>query len=252
MKLESLLQYLDGYLGIPDHPDYGTAFNGLQVTGRAEIERLAVAVDASEAAISAAVEGGADLMIVHHGLLWDGAQPITGRFYRKIKALMDADMGLFSCHLPLDGHAEVGNCAILAREIGLDVNGSFAPYKEREIGWWGVLPEPMTPSELASRVEDVLGSAIHLIEGGPDRVEKVGVVTGGGASFIPDAVSAGLDALVTGEGSHHSHFDAVELGINVVFGGHYATETFGVRALAAHLEERFDLAWDFIDQPTGL
>ena len=252
MKLESLLQYLDEYLGIPGHPDYPAALNGLQVGGAKEVRHVVAAVDASERAIEEAAAKGADLMIVHHGLFWGGLRPLTGRAYRKVRALVEADVALFSCHLPLDSHAEVGNCALLARAAGLEIGGRFAEYQGTPIGWWGTLAEAATPSELAWRVGELLGQSVHLIEGGPERIERVGVVTGGGASFIEAAVAAGLDALVTGEGSHHSHFDAVELGINVLFAGHYATETFGVRALAEHLAERFDVTWDFVDQPTGL
>lgn len=251
MKLESLLQYLDSYLDVAEHPDYPNALNGLQVAGPQEVGNVAAAVDASEATIQAAAELGADLLIVHHGLFWRGLEPLTGRLFRKVHTLVDANVALYSCHLPLDSHPQVGNCACLARELGIELAGQFGEYQGRAIGWWGTL-DPTTPEGLAGSLGDLLDGAVHSIAGGPKRIERVGVVTGGGASFIPEAVAAGLDALVTGEGNHHSHFDAMELGMNVFFGGHYATETFGVRALAAHLEERFDLEWSFIEQPTGL
>lgn len=253
MKLESLLQYLEGYLRISDHPDYGNALNGLQVEGRTEVRTLAVAVDASEASIASAVELGADLLLVHHGLFWDGLRPVTGRRYRRLRALIEADLGLFSVHLPLDGHAEVGNCALLARALGLELAGTFAPFKGTEIGWWGTFPTPVDPVELRSRLSGAVGGGpVHHVPGGPQGVERVGVVTGGGASFLAEAKAVGLDALVTGEGTHHAHFDAVEEGIHLYLAGHYATETFGVRALGEHLAERFGLEWHFIDQPTGL
>ena len=252
MKLESILQYLDVYLGIADHPDYGNALNGLQLAGPDEVTRIVAAVDTSEASISAAAELGADLMIVHHGLFWRGLEPLTGRHFRKVRALMDAGIALFSCHLPLDTHAEVGNSALLGRALGLDLQGRFGLYQGHEVGWWGTLDAPATRDTLGMTLQGVLAGPVHVISGGPEAIERVGVVTGGGASFIPDAVTAELDALITGEGSHHSHFDAVELGLNVFFGGHYATETFGVRALATHLEERFGLPSHFVDQPTGL
>ena len=252
VKLESVLQYLDAYLAIHEHPDYPTALNGLQVGGPEEVERVAVAVDASAASISEATELEADLMIVHHGLFWSGLQPLTGRHLRKVRMLIEGGVALYSCHLPLDSHAEVGNCALLARELDLELQGRFGEYRGTPIGWWGTLAEATTPFGLAQQLEHVLDSSVHLIEGGPDSIESVGVVTGGGAAFVEEAVAAGLDALVTGEGSHHSHFDAMELGITLLFGGHYATETFGVRALGAHLQERFGLACEFVDQPTGL
>jgi dinuclear metal center YbgI/SA1388 family protein len=252
VKLESLLQYIGEYLAVEGHPDYSGALNGLQVGGPDEVRKLAVAVDASEASILAAIEGGADLLIVHHGLFWGGPSPLTGPHLRRIRALLENDLALYSCHLPLDGHPEVGNSALLGRALGLELEGRFAAYEGAEIGWHGRPEESIDLSELISRAEAVLGGPVHAIPGGGERIERVGVVTGGGASFIEEAVGLGLDALVTGEGTHHSHFDAMELGLHVIFGGHYATETFGVRALGDHLAERFGLDCDFIDQPTGL
>ncbi len=252
MKLESLLRYLDQYLSVPQHPDYPTALNGLQVAGPAEVHHVVVAVDASEASILAAAEREADLLIVHHGLFWQGLQPLTGPHLRRVKALIEHEVALYSCHLPLDSHAEIGNAALLGRALGLELDGRFGRYQDAEIGWHGRLPKPLDLAELVSRAGEVLGGSIHAIAGGPQRIERVGVVTGGGSSFIQEATELGLDAFVTGEGSHHAHFDAIELGIHVLFGGHYATETFGVRALGEHLAERFGLTWDFVDQPTGL
>jgi dinuclear metal center YbgI/SA1388 family protein len=253
MKLESLLQYLDSYLGIAGHPDYGGALNGLQVEGNPEVERIVAAVDASEAAVAAAVETRADLLLVHHGLFWDGLKPLTGRRYRKIRPLIENRVSVYSVHLPLDAHAEVGNCALLGRALGLTLEGRFGDYKGTPVGWWGSYADALDADALRARLSDALGGGdVHLIAGGPERIERVGVVTGGGASFVEEAVAQSLDALVTGEGSHHTHFEAMEMGIHVLFGGHYATETFGVRALAQHLAERFGLEWDFVDQPTGL
>jgi dinuclear metal center YbgI/SA1388 family protein len=253
MKSESLFQYLDEYLGVMGHPDYPAALNGLQVEGAREISTVAVAVDASLASIGEAASLGADVLLVHHGIFWDGLRPAVGRLYRRLKALMDADLALYSCHLPLDGHAEVGNCVLLARAIGLAPEGRFGQYQGADLGWWGRLPEPSTAEELRRRVSEAVGGgSVRLLEGGPVRVERVGVVTGGGGSFAREAAEAGLDAFVTGEGAHHNFFDAAELGIHVLFGGHYATETFGVRAVGEHLTERFGLVSHFIDQPTGL
>jgi dinuclear metal center YbgI/SA1388 family protein len=253
MKSESLFQYLDRYLGIPEHPDYGRALNGLQVEGPSEIGKIVAAVDASEAAISAAVEAGADLMLVHHGLFWDGLAPVTGRRRRKLQLLLGNRIGLYSAHLPLDAHAEVGNCMLLARAMGLEPAGRFGRHEGVEIGWWGTLEPPEEPQPFVGRVSLAVGGGpVHWAPGRPARIGKVGVVTGAGGSFVSEAVSAGLDALVTGEGAHHHHVDAVEEGLHLFLAGHYATETFGVRALAAHVGERFGLAWEFLDHPTGL
>lgn len=191
-------------------------------------------------------------MIVHHGLFWGGLRPLTGRHLRRVRGLIDNGVALYSCHLPLDGHAEVGNSVLLARALGLELDGRFAAYQGAEVGWRGRPAEPMDVAALAARAESVLGGPVHVVPGGPARIDRVGVVTGGGASFLDEAARLGLDALVTGEGSHHTHFDAMELGVHLLLGGHYATETFGVRALGDHLAERFDLTCEFVDQPTGL
>lgn len=252
MKLESLLQYLEEYLGVAGHPDYSNALNGLQVGGPEEVRHLVAAVDASEASVEASVERGADLLLVHHGLFWSGVQPLTGRRLRRVAPLIRQGVGLYSVHLPLDAHPEVGNCAVLGRALGLDLQGTFAAYDGVDIGWWGHLPDPSSPRELQARLENALGGTARLIPGGPEEVRSVGVVTGAGASFLGEAARKGLDALVTGEGSHHSYLDAMELGVHLLLGGHYATEVFGVRALAAHLADSFDLTWEFLDQPTGL
>lgn len=253
MKLESIVAYLNAYLSIDGYPDYPPAFNGLQVEGPSDVLRVAVAVDVSLATITEAVELGAQLLIVHHGLFWGGAAPLTGRRFERVRALMDGGLALYSSHLPLDAHAEVGNCAILAREIGLEPADRFGEYQGAAIGWSGRFDEPQRLDELVLRVSGALGGGdVHVIPGGPERIERVGVVTGGGASFLEDAADRGLDALVTGEGPHHTHIDAMELGVHVLFGGHYATETFGVRAVGAHLAARFGIEWFFVDQPTGL
>ena len=253
MKLESLLQYLNHWLQVGDHPDYPNALNGLQVGGPPDVTTVVTAVDASEASIIAAAELGADLMIVHHGLFWGGLEPITGRHERRIRALMAADVALYSVHLPLDSHVEVGNCALLAAAIDLEVQGRFGAYKGRDIGVWGTLESPVSAETLQRSVATALGGGeVHVLPGGPELIRSVGVMTGGGGSYIRDAANVGLDAYVTGEGAHHSFFDAAEFGIHVLFGGHYATETFGVRAVGEHLADRFGLQVHFLDQPTGL
>ena len=253
MKLESVLQYLDSWLKVPDHPDYPTALNGLQVGGAHEVGTVATAVDASEASIRAAAELGADLMIVHHGLFWGGLEPIVGRHERRIRALIEANIALYSVHLPLDAHLEVGNCVLLAQAMGLDVQGRFGQYQGHDLGVWGVLPDPVSIDDVKSVVSTAVGGGqVRALPGGPERVRSVGVMTGGGGSFVREAADAGLDAYVTGEGAHHTFFDAAEFGIHVLFAGHYATETFGVRAVGAHLADRFGLESHFIHQPTGL
>ena len=249
MNIKTLSEYLDEYLNTAGIGDYAGALNGLQVENSGRLNRIAAAVDASEASIRAAIERECDLLLVHHGLFWDGNQPITGRRYRRLEQLLKADVAVYSSHLPLDVHPEVGNNAELARAIGLDIRGTFAHHNGRDAGVWGTLS--VTRETLLARLDDVLGVRVRLMPGGGERIERAGVITGSAGSMIAHAVAAGLDTFITGEGVHHTYFDAMESGINVYYGGHYATETFGVRALARHIEQKFGIPWEFIDQPTG-
>ena len=250
MQLAELTQYLDDYLRIRDVPDYPAALNGLQVENAGTVTHIAVAVDAAQATVQAAVGAGANLLLVHHGLFWDGNQPVTGRRFRRLKALLDADIAVYATHLPLDVHPEVGNNAVLARALGIHPQGHFGDYRGYPLGVWGELD--IRREALAARLDELLGGPVKLVPGGPERVRRVGVITGGAGSMIGAAREAGLDAFVTGEGAHHNFFDAEEGGMNLFLGGHYATETWGVRALAKHLQDRFGLPWTWIDHPTGL
>ena len=251
MHLDELVAYLDEYLHVRTTPDSGRALNGLQVASSGRVTRIAVAVDAVQATIEGAARAGADLLLVHHGLFWDGHEPVTGRRYRRLRALLEADLAVYSAHLPLDVHPEVGNNAVLARALGVEIQGQFGSYKGQPTGYWGTLPE-VRREALAARMDELLGGPIKMVPGGPERIRTVGVITGSAGGEVDAARAAGLDAYVTGEGSHHHYFDAEEGGINLYFGGHYATEVWGVRALASHLEARFGLPWTMIEHPTGL
>ncbi len=250
MRLDDLVAYLDEYLATGESGDWANAFNGLQVENAGTVTRIAVAVDAAEAVIAEAARLGADLLIVHHGLFWGGLEPLRGRAYRKTAALIRQNIAVYSSHLPLDRHPEVGNNHALARQLGVSVRGTWAEEKGAPVGVLGDLAT--TRDALAERIRIVLGAAPKVISGGPEKIATVGVVTGAGGSLIRQAREAGLDAFVTGEGAHHTYFDAMELGVNVYYAGHYATETVGVKLLGAHLGERFSLPWSFIDHPTGL
>jgi dinuclear metal center YbgI/SA1388 family protein len=250
MQCSELVSYLDDYLQVRDVPDWPDAFNGLQVEGRDEIGRLALAVDACRATITAAVGRHADLLVVHHGLFWGGKAPVTGPYYRRLAPLVKADLALYSCHMPLDAHPEVGNNHVMARQLGLSVGGMFAEREGVPIGVWCCAD--LARGELADRVRHTLGVDPLVIAAGPDRVRKVGIITGGAASWIDRAAAIGCDTFVTGEGAHHTYFEAEERGLNAIYAGHYATETVGVKALGAHLERRFGLETCFIDHPTGL
>ena len=241
---------MDDYLRVAEVPDYPQAFNGLQVENMGSVSRVLAAVDACQSSIDAAVVVGADLVLVHHGLFWGGLEPITGRNWKRLGELIRKDIALYSSHLPLDCHEEVGNSALLAKQLGVSQTGRFGEYEGTKIGVRGDMDVDLI--ELAHRLEQLLAHRPTVIETGPKQVKRVGVVTGGGGSSISAAAAAGLDTLITGEGSHHTYFDAEELGVNVIYAGHYATETFGVKALAAHVADKFGLEWEFFDHPTGL
>jgi dinuclear metal center YbgI/SA1388 family protein len=249
-KLESILCFIDesfeGFL-IPDYPD---ALNGLQVEGREEVKHVGAAVDASEETIEEAVNRGVDLLLVHHGLFWGGLGPITGARFRKLSALIRGGVSLYSLHLPLDAHEELGNNVLLMRRIGMVPEGRFGSFKDVPVGWWGHVS--MHRRELSELLKEAVGGDVRMIPGGPEEVRRVGILTGGGASALSEAAVAGLDTLITGEAPHHAYHEAMEMGLNLLLGGHYATETFGVKALAQRVAENCDLSWEFFHFPTGL
>ena len=262
--LHAVTAYLDQYLRIHEVPDEPNAVNGLQVENSSgQVTRIVAAVDGSLATIrsagralgrsgSAGTPADSPLLLVHHGLLWEGNVPLAGRRYQRIRALFQCDIALYAAHIPLDLHAEVGNNAVLARQLGLASPEPFDLYRGVPLGVQGIL-EPAEPREaLVARVERLLGSRPRMIPGGPALSRRVGIITGGAGGRIGAAHAAGLDTYLTGEGAHHTFFDAMELGVNVIYAGHYATETIGVKALAAHLSDRFGLPWEFHDHPTGL
>ncbi|PYO97955.1 MAG: Nif3-like dinuclear metal center hexameric protein [Gemmatimonadetes bacterium] len=250
MELTALVSYLDGYLQVADVPDAPAAVNGLQVANAGTVSRVAAAVDLCEATVRMAAEQGADLLLVHHGLFWGGLQPLTGRAYRRVAGLIAHNIALYSAHLPLDLHPDVGNNAVLARQLGVSLRGEFGEEFGVRIGRWGEID--VSRHALERQLAALTGSAPRLMAFGPERVRRVGIVTGAGGSMIAQAAAAGLDTFITGEGPHHTFFDAEELKLNVFYAGHYATETVGVKALAGHLHDRFHLPWTFLDHPSGL
>ena len=251
VDLQAIVEYLDGFLETATIPDYDGALNGLQVDNSGEITGLVTAVDASQQTIDRVVRecDRGTLLLVHHGLFWDGNLPMTGRRYRRIKALLDHDIAVYSSHLPLDVHSEVGNNAVLARMIGIVDAVPFDVFKGIPFGAAG--PLIMARDVLVDRLATMLGTRVQLIPGGPETTTRVGVITGGAGGRVAEASAAGLDTFITGEGAHHNAFDALEAGVNLIYAGHYATETVGVKALGEHLEERFGLACVFHDHPTG-
>lgn len=250
MRLTELASYLDEYLRVAAVGDDPEALNGLQVANGGTVSRIAAAVDLCEATVRQASAAQADLLLVHHGFFWGGLRPITGPTYRRLAGLISANLALYSAHLPLDCHPDVGNNPVLARQLGISIRGGFARVGDQPIGVWGELDSDR--QALVDRVSGLLGAPCRVLPFGPSRTRRVGILTGAGGSNIKEAAAAGLDTYITGEGAHWSYFDAEELGLNVIFAGHYATETVGVKALAEHLQAKFGIPWVFLDHPTGL
>ena len=249
-KLQAIISYVDEKLKVAEIPDYPGAINGLQLDGNLKVVKIAAAVDASLPVVRDAVAVGADLLIVHHGLFWSGAQPIVGGLHEKLKLAMDAGLAIYSCHIPLDVHPELGNNALLAKAIGMDDAEPYFSWKGIKLGLRQELDVSLL--ELAGKVEKSVGSKVHVCAGGEPQAGTVGVITGGAGGEINAMAGEGIDTFITGEGPHWSYTAAQELGVNIIYGGHYATETFGVRALAIHLAEKFGVEQLFLDHPTGL
>jgi dinuclear metal center YbgI/SA1388 family protein len=250
MNRDALVSYLDDYLGVRASQDYSD--NGLQVEGADEVARLAFAVDTCQETIEGATASGAQMLIVHHGLFWGRPLRIVGPHRRRVKALLDGRCSLYAAHLPLDRHPEVGNNAQLARLLGLAVTDGLGVAFGQPVGVVATAPAGLTRDRLAAELAAILGSAPLLTPGGPAEVRRVGIISGGAAKEIAEAAAAGCDTYIPGEASHSSYHDAAEYGVNVIYAGHYATETVGLKALAMHLSELLGLPGIFIDLPTGL
>jgi dinuclear metal center YbgI/SA1388 family protein len=249
-------RYLDALLRVDEIPDFTGALNGVQVDAESPITRVAAAVDARERTIRGAAEAGANLLLVHHGLFWSGAQPLRGAFLRRIRLLLEHGIAVYSSHLPLDMHPELGNNTLLARELGLVPGAGFARYKTVDIGVSGTGDVPT--EELVTRATRFARNHGHEVRtAGPVEgkvTRRWGICTGAGAGqdTLREAVASGLDTLIVGEGPHWTAIDAEEAGLTIIYAGHYATETLGVRALAAQVGAAFNLPWLFLDAPTGL
>ena len=251
-KLHTIVRHLNKVLKISEIPDYSPALNGLQLENGGEVAKVGAAVDACLPVVEQAAERGVQLLVVHHGLFWQGAQRIEGSVYRKLKLAMDAGMAIYSAHIPLDVHPKVGNNALLAKAIGLREPEPFFSWKGILLGLRGRMT--IGRDKLVERVTNAVEAKepVHVCPGGPEKAGHVGIITGGAGSEIAAIAGEGIDTFITGEGPHWSFTAAEELGVNLIYGGHYATETFGVKVLAAALSRKFGLEHEFIDHPTGL
>jgi dinuclear metal center YbgI/SA1388 family protein len=253
MRLEEFDSLIRRILALDDFSSVDISLNGLQVAnGSLSVEKAAFAVDACLESIRRAAEWEADLLFVHHGLFWGRPLAVTGGHYQRLRALIQADMALYAVHLPLDMHAELGNNAGLARRIGLQQLEPFGEYKGVKIGFKGVLPETRTLEQLVRACCGNHEQGINVLPFGPEKINTVGIVSGGAADEAYQAMDEKLDLFITGDASHEIYHHCLEGGINVIFGGHYLTETAGVRQLAEHLQSETDLRTRFFDIPTGL
>ena len=248
-RLTSIITALDELLSPGDFQDLGP--NGLQVPGPSEVDKVVTGVSAQRALVERAVAEGAQLVLVHHGLFWDflptGLTPVLAE---RLRPLFKHDVALAGYHLPLDAHPEVGNNAILAERLGCERHEPFGTYRGVPIGRAGTFPGDGIPAaDLFERVREITARVPTVFDGGPERVRRIGIVSGAGADMLPEAVALGLDAFLTGEPREHVMADAREAGIHFIAAGHYATETFGVRALGDWLAQRFGIEHVWVDIP---
>jgi dinuclear metal center YbgI/SA1388 family protein len=248
--VRQLADYCRDLLRISEIVDWPNALNGLQIENSGAVTKIGAAVDVSTRTIDAAIERGIDFLIVHHGLFWPGVQPIAGGRRRMLERAFQHDLALYSAHLPLDVHSILGNNAQLAGALGFENTEPFLEMKGQRVGLKARVE--ISRTELLRKLEDSLGGPVKVFAAGPEQTQMVGLVTGGAGSEIYAVAAEGIDTIITGEAPHWAAVAAEELGINLLLGGHYATETFGVKALAAHLSDRFDVPWEFLDFPTGL
>lgn len=245
---DALVAYLDELLDAPRQADFGP--NGLQVAGRREVRKVVTAVSACREVFERAAAAGADLVLVHHGIFWQGMPyTITGVQHGRVAALVENGLSLVAYHLPLDRHAELGNNALAARAFGLAAIEPFAPYQGEPIGFRGRFPEPLSPAELVARCAALYGQPPRAFLDGPERVETLGIVSGGAQKELWSAIGAGLDAYLTGEVSEWVMNVAREAGIHYLAAGHYATEVLGIRALGERVAERFGVEVELVDVP---
>jgi dinuclear metal center YbgI/SA1388 family protein len=250
--LDNIIGYLDELLSPASFQDYGP--NGLQVPGPADVQTVVTGVSASAALFERAAALGADLVLVHHGLFWNGAPlALSASAKRRLQLLFDNDMALAAYHLPLDGHAEVGNNALIADGLGCSSHEPFAQHRGAAIGVAARFGDDgIAAGELVQRVRRLTGREPLAFLAGPERVRSIGIVSGAGADFLGDAIAAGHDAFLTGEPIERVMTHAQEEGLHFIAAGHYATETFGVRKLGELLAERFGIGHRFVDVPNPI
>jgi dinuclear metal center YbgI/SA1388 family protein len=249
-SLSEIVDYTNEYLRTSEIGDWDNALNGLQIENSGRATRIGAAVDVSTRVLTEAAKKDVDLLIVHHGLFWPGLQPVAGALRRQLKLAFENDIALYSAHLPLDIHPKIGNNAQLARLLGITSTQPFLEEKGQPIGLKARVS--LLRQELAQRLRKALGGPVRAFTFGPQRANKIGIITGAAGAEIYRVAQGKIDTFITGEAPHWAAVAAEELGLNLLLGGHYATETFGVKALAAHLSKQFDIPSICIDCPTGM
>ncbi len=249
--LQDIVSLLDERLRVAEIRDASVALNGLQVENDGNVSRVALAVDGSQATLEAALEGGADLLLLHHGIFWSGLRPLTGWWKKKVQTCLAGNLAVYAAHLPLDLHPELGNNAGLARALGLRDLKPELDYHGTMIGLSGLFEGSV--AELRDRYAEVTGSAVTgVVADAAAPAGRVALCSGGGGDMIYQVAEKGYGCYLTGEENHWVRNAAQDMGINLLFAGHYATETFGVKALGELLEREFGLPTFFIDLPTGM
>ena len=248
--LSEIVDYADEYLGVDEMEDWPNALNGLQIENSGKVTKIAAAVDVSTRVLTAAATKNIDLLIVHHGLFWPGLQTVTGSLRRQLKIAFENDIAVYSAHLPLDVHSKVGNNAQLAAALGLKSTKRFLKEKGESVGLKA--KASMSRDVLIRKLRNALHSPVKTFNFGPKQPRRIGIVTGAAGSEIYRVAEANVDTFITGEAPHWAAVAAEELEMNLILGGHYATETFGVKALAAHLSQKFLVPWEFLSCPTEL
>lgn len=247
MELKELVEEVDRYLETASFSD--AAVNGLQVESSGSITRVGLAVDACLESILLAAERRCDLLIVHHGLFWGAELRLCGHLYRRVRALIQADIALYASHLPLDAHPEVGNNIQIARRMSLADVRPFGDYGGKAIGFQGCLERPVSLEEAVATCSEKVGTPAAVLRFGPGEVGRLGIVSGSASDppLFEEAARNRIDLLVTGEPKQAAYSLAQEYGLNIFYGGHYQTETFGVKALGDYLAARFALPTEFLE-----
>jgi dinuclear metal center YbgI/SA1388 family protein len=245
-----LIGYLNSLLKLAEIED--ASQNGLQIQCPEQVQKVGFAVDAALATFEAATRENVQLLIVHHGLYWRDVQLATDAHYRRLKLMFDAGIGLYAVHLPLDAHEELGNNRGIVNLLGLADGGPFGDYKGVIIGRLATAKRKLYRDELREMLDEKLETSTLMLPFGPEEVKKVGIVSGGGADLLPQAIAEGCDTFITGEQVHSAYHVAREGDINVFMSGHYATETVGLKAVRERLTIEFGVDTVFLDMPTGL